>query len=256
MAEARAASDSLLATKALGRNFGGLAAVRDVSISLHRGELHAVIGPNGAGKSTLVNLLSGHLAPTAGTIRLDSRDVAGEPAWRMTRFGVGRSFQRTNLLASLSVLENVRLAAQAVSGLPGSRLFRSAARETELIDAARLALERVGLTGLEDRPSGILSHGEQRQLEIAMTLAAKPRVLLLDEPLAGMGPEESERFTYLLKDLAREHAVLLIEHDMDFVFAVADWMTVMVDGTVLAEGQPADVRANPDVQRAYLGGHA
>lgn len=256
MAEPRSASNPLLATKALGRNFGGLAAVRDVSISLHRGELHAVIGPNGAGKSTLVNLLSGHLAPTAGTIRLDGRDVAGEPAWRMTRLGIGRSFQRTNLLAALSVLENVRLAAQAVSGLPVSRLLRPAQRERELIEAARHALERVGLTGAEHRPSGMLSHGEQRQLEIAMTLAAKPRVLLLDEPLAGMGPEESERFTHLLKDLAREHAVLLIEHDMDFVFAVADRMTVMVDGTVLAEGQPAEVRANPDVQRAYLGGHA
>ena len=256
MVEPRATSDPLLATRALGRNFGGLAAVRDVSIRLHQGELHAVIGPNGAGKSTLVNLLSGHLAPTAGTIQLDGRDIAGEPAWRMTHLGIGRSFQRTNVLKSLSVLENVRLAAQAVSRLPASRLFRPAAREPELIEAACRALERVGLAGAEQRPSGLLSHGEQRQLEIAMTLAARPRVLLLDEPLAGMGPEEGERFTKLLKNLAREHAILLIEHDMDFVFAVADWMTVMVDGTVLAEDLPALVRANPDVQRAYLGGHA
>lgn len=256
MAEPRATSDPLLATRALGRNFGGLAAVRDVTLRLHRGELHAVIGPNGAGKSTLVNLLSGHLPPTAGAIQLDGREVAGEPAWRMTRLGVGRSFQRTNLLGSLTVLENVRLAAQAVAGLPASRLFRSAARESAIIAAARECLERVGLVDLADRPSGLLSHGEQRQLEIAMTLATRPRVLLLDEPLAGMGPEESERFTDLLKDLAREHAVLLIEHDMDFVFAVADWMTVMVDGAVLAEGLPEDVRAKADVQRAYLGGHA
>lgn len=256
MADPRATSDPLLATRALGRNFGGLAAVRDVAIRLHQGELHAVIGPNGAGKSTLVNLLSGHLAPTMGTIQLDGRDIAGEPAWRMTHLGIGRSFQRTNVLKALSVLENVRLAAQAVSGLPASRLFRPAARESELIEAARIAIERVGLAGAEHRPSGLLSHGEQRQLEIAMTLAARPRVLLLDEPLAGMGPEEGERFTHLLKDLAREHAILLIEHDMDFVFAVADWMTVMVDGTVLAEGLPSQVRANADVQRAYLGGHA
>jgi len=256
MAELRATSEPLLATTALGRNFGGLAAVRDVSIRLHQGELHAVIGPNGAGKSTLINLLSGHLTPTKGSIELDGRDISGEPAWRMTRLGIGRSFQRTNVLNALSVLENVRLAAQAVSGLPASRLFRPASREPELIEAARLALERVGLAAAENRQSGLLSHGEQRQLEIAMTLAAKPRVLLLDEPLAGMGPEEGERFTHLLKDLAREHAILLIEHDMEFVFAVADWMTVMVDGTVLAEGLPSQVRANRQVQHAYLGGHA
>lgn len=256
MAEPRTASAPLLAAKGLGRNFGGLAAVRDVSLSLYPGALHAVIGPNGAGKSTLVNLLSGHLAPTAGSILFEGRDVAGEPPWRMTRLGIGRSFQRTNLLASLTVLENVRLAAQAVAALPSLRLLRAAAREKELIAAACEALERVGLADAANRRSGLLSHGEQRQLEIAMTLATRPRVLLLDEPLAGMGPEESERFTLLLKDLAREHAVLLIEHDMDFVFAVADWMTVMVDGTVLAEGLPTDVRANPEVQRAYLGGHA
>ena len=256
MAEPRTTSEPLLATKGLGRNFGGLAAVRDVTLRLHRGELHAVIGPNGAGKSTLVNLLSGHLPPSSGTIHLDGVDVSGQPAWRMTRLGIGRSFQRTNLLRSLTVLENVRLAAQAAAGLPAIKMLRSATSETAIIEAAREALERVGLADSHDRPAGQLSHGEQRQLEIAMTLAARPRVLLLDEPLAGMGPEESERFTILLKDLAREHAVLLVEHDMDFVFAVADWMTVMVDGTVLAEGLPKDVRADPQVQRAYLGGHA
>jgi len=256
MAESPATTDALLATTALGRNFGGLAAVHDVSIRLHRGELHAVIGPNGAGKSTLVNMLSGHLAPTSGSIWLNGRDVTGEPAWRMTRLGIGRSFQRTDLLASLSVLENVRLAAQGVAELPATRLLRSARRELTLLEAAYEALERVGLADAAHRQSGVLSHGEQRQLEIAMALATRPQVLLLDEPLAGMGPEEGERFTHLLKDLAREHAVLLVEHDMDFVFAVADRMTVMVDGTVLAEGLPADVRANREVQRAYLGGHA
>lgn len=256
MAELRVASAPLLEAKGLGRNFGGLAAVRDVSLSLRPGTLHAVIGPNGAGKSTLVNLLSGHLVPTSGKILFEGRDVAGEPPWRMTQLGIGRSFQRTNLLTSLTVLENVRLAAQAVSAVSGLRMLRPASREKQLIVAAFEALERVGLAGAAHRQSGLLSHGEQRQLEIAMTLATRPRVLLLDEPLAGMGPEESERFTHLLKDLAHEHAVLLIEHDMDFVFAVADWMTVMVDGTVLAEGHPADVRTNPEVQRAYLGGHA
>jgi branched-chain amino acid transport system ATP-binding protein len=245
----------MLATHALTRHFGGLVAVRDVSISLHQGELHAVIGPNGAGKTTLVNMLSGEIQPTAGRIELDGREVAGEPAWRMTRAGVGRSFQRTNIFASLPVLENVRLAVQAVSTEP-LHSFRQAAADQGLIDKAHATLQRVGLGGAADRLAGALSHGEQRQLEIAMTLAGDPKVLLLDEPLAGMGPEESERLTGLLQGLAREHAVLLIEHDMDFVFAVADWMTVMAEGALLAEGKPAAIRANTAVQEAYLGGHA
>lgn len=246
---------ALLETRGLCRNFGGLVAVCEVGIRLNRGELHAVIGPNGAGKSTLVNLLSGHLRPSSGTIALDGREVTGEPAWRMTRLGIGRSFQRTNIFRALTVLENVRLAAQAVGARAG-RLLRPALRETDLVDAARRALERVGLAGSDGRAAGVLSHGEQRQLEIAMTLAADPKVLLLDEPLAGMGPEESERLTHLLKGLARERAILLIEHDMDFVFAVADRMTVMVEGRVLADGVPSVVRANSEVQEAYLGGHA
>ena len=254
MAEARPATPPVLATHGLTRNFGGLVAVRDVSISLRQGELHAVIGPNGAGKTTLVNMLSGEIRPTAGRIELMGREVAGEPAWRMTALGVGRSFQRTNIFASLTVLENVRLAAQAVSA-PPRRLLRAAAGETTLIESARQSLERVGLIEGLDRIAGILSHGEQRQLEIAMALASGPKVLLLDEPLAGMGPEESQRMTALLKDLAREHGLLLIEHDMDFVFAVADWMTVMAEGTLLAEGRPEAIRANTAVQDAYLGGH-
>lgn len=252
-AKSRGSAAPVLATHALSRSFGGLAAVRDVSISLHQGELHAVIGPNGAGKTTLVNMLSGEIRPTAGRIELEGRTVSGEPAWRMTRSGIGRSFQRTNIFSSLSVHENVRLAAQASTRLRGNP-FRLASRQTELADCAHAALTRVGLAA--NRIAGTLSHGEQRQLEIAMTLASDPKVLLLDEPLAGMGPEESQRLTALLQELAREHAVLLIEHDMDFVFAVADWMTVMVDGAVLAEGRPVEIRANAAVQQAYLGGHA
>ena len=255
MSDARPFTRPVLATQGLTRNFGGLVAVRDVSISLHQGELHAVIGPNGAGKTTLVNMLSGEIRPTAGGIELDGRQVAGEPVWRMTRAGIGRSFQRTNIFASLAVLENVRLAAQAASRTRRN-LLRRAWRETDLIDKAHAALRRVGLAEAADRTAGALSHGEQRQLEIAMTLAGDPKVLLLDEPLAGMGPEESQRLTALLQGLAREHAVLLIEHDMDFVFTVADWMTVMAEGTVLAEGKPAAIRANTTVQEAYLGGHA
>jgi branched-chain amino acid transport system ATP-binding protein len=240
---------------ALSRSFGGLHAVRDVSITLNRGELHAVIGPNGAGKSTLVNLLSGVLPPSSGSIRLDGREVTGLPPWRMAAAGIGRSFQRTNIFNTLTVIENVRIAAQARHGGKGARLLRRASGRADLIDKAHIALARVGLEGVE-RESGVLSHGEQRQLEIAMALATDPHVLLLDEPLAGMGPEESQRLTQLLLGLAREHAVLLIEHDMDFVFAVADWMTVMVDGAVLAEGAPAAVRTNAAVQEAYLGSHA
>jgi branched-chain amino acid transport system ATP-binding protein len=254
MADARPSTTPVLATRELTRRFGGLVAVREVSLALHQGELHAVIGPNGAGKTTLVNLLSGEIKPTAGNIELDGQSITGAPAWRCAHLGIGRSFQRTNIFAPLTVLENVRLAAQAVEGA-GRNPLRPAARETQLIDKARAALSRAGLTGAESRIAGTLAHGEQRQLEIAMTLAGNPKVLLLDEPLAGMGPEESQRMTTLLKGLAREHAVLLIEHDMDFVFAVADWMTVMAEGMVIAEGPPEAIRANTAVQEAYLGGH-
>jgi branched-chain amino acid transport system ATP-binding protein len=250
-----AMSQPLLETQGLGRNFGGLAAVRDVSLKLHAGELHAVIGPNGAGKSTLVNLLSGQIAPSAGRIVLGGQDVTGAATHQMAHLGIGRSFQRTNIFKTLTVLENVRLAAQAVA-LPWSHVLRTASRQRDLIERAQTALTRVGLAEAAPRSAATLSHGGQRQLEIAMTLASNPKVLLLDEPLAGMGPEEGERIAALLKGLAVEHAVLLIEHDMDFVFAVADTMTVMVNGEVLASGPPSSIRANASVQSAYLGGHA
>jgi branched-chain amino acid transport system ATP-binding protein len=253
MIDASTSTAPALATYGLCLNFGGLAAVRDVTIALRQGELHAVIGPNGAGKSTLVNLLSGELCPTAGRIELKGREVTGEPPWRMTRLGIARSFQRTNIFKSLSVLENVRLAAQAVMTSVG-RLLRPADGEAILIDRARAALARSGLAGAGRRLAGNLSHGEQRQLEIALTLASGAMILLLDEPLAGMGFEESDRMMRLLTDLAADHAILLIEHDMDFVFAVADRMTVMVDGSIIAHGKPVEIRANAAVQRAYLGG--
>ena len=245
---------AILAAENLSKSFGGLTAVRDVDLELHVNELHAVIGPNGAGKSTFVNLLSGQLRPSKGRILLEGRDVSGTPTWQMAHLGIGRSFQRTNILKPLSVLENARLAAQAVQ-LPASRVLSTAKRETALVDTARRALERVGLSGVESTVAGVLSHGAQRQLEIAMTLAIAPKVMLLDEPLAGMGQEESERMAALLKSLARDHALLLIEHDMDFVFKVADQMTVLVEGAVLATGRPVDVRGNAAVQAAYLGGH-
>jgi ABC-type branched-subunit amino acid transport system ATPase component len=245
----------LLRTTGLSRNFGGLQAVRNVDIELSQGQLHAVIGPNGAGKSTLVNLLSGELPPSRGRVELDGKDVTELAVHRRVQAGIARSFQRTNVLKELSALENVRLAAQAVHAPAGS-LFRAATAASDLIDRAHAALQRAGIGAQARRAAGILSHGEQRQLEIAMTLATSPKVLLLDEPLAGMGQEEGERMVSLLKSLAQDHAVMLIEHDMDFVFKVADRMTVLVEGAVLASGAPADVRANRAVQTAYLGEHA
>jgi branched-chain amino acid transport system ATP-binding protein len=245
----------VLATQRLTRRFGGLLAVRDISIALYHGELHAVIGPNGAGKTTLLNMLSGELRPSAGGIEFLGRNVAGEPAWRMARLGIGRSFQRTDIFLSLSVLENVRLAIQAVAGA-SHRALTPATRARDLVEKAEMALARCGLAAAADRQAGALAHGEQRQLEIAMALAGEPKVLLLDEPLAGMGPEETPRMTSLLLELARHHAVLLIEHDMDVVFAVADWVTVMAEGGVLAEGRPDAIRANAEVRAAYLGGQA
>jgi branched-chain amino acid transport system ATP-binding protein len=239
-------SAPLLTTNLLCRNFGGLKAVRDVSLSLALGELHAVIGPNGAGKSTLVNLLSGEVAPSSGSISLGGLDISHAANHARAHLGIGRSFQRTNIFKPLSTLENVRLAAQAVGGRTPP---------ATLIEISHACLNRVGLPWAAKRVAGTLSHGAQRQLEIAMALAAKPKVLLLDEPLAGMGQEEGERMAALLKSLALDHALLLIEHDMDFVFRVADRMTVMVEGAVLASGKPADVRNNAAVQTAYLGEH-
>jgi branched-chain amino acid transport system ATP-binding protein len=241
---------SALRAEALTRRFGGLTAVADVSLSIEVGELHAVIGPNGAGKSTLVNLLSGTLPPSSGRVVLGGQDVTGWPSWRLARAGIGRSFQRTNVLREMSVFENVRLAAQASVFAP-SRWLHRASREAAPIEAARAALARVGLE--REGIAATLSHGELRLLEIAMALATAPRVLLLDEPLAGMGPEEGGKVAALLKELARDHAVLLIEHDMDFVFAVADSMTVMVEGRVLEQGAPAAIRASAAVREAYLG---
>ncbi|HRK18027.1 MAG TPA: ABC transporter ATP-binding protein [Hyphomicrobiaceae bacterium] len=245
----------ILETRNLFRSFGGLQAVRDVSIELRAGELHAVIGPNGAGKSTLVNLLAGELRPTAGHILLDGHEITGTPNWKMTAAGVARSFQRTNVFLPLTVHDNVRLAAQA-HAYSLRAMFRSAKAATELDDRTMACLARVGLTDAADRIAGELSHGEQRQLEIAMALASEPKVLLLDEPLAGMGQEEAGRMAKLLDALTRDHGVLLIEHDMDFVFQVAHRLTVLVEGSVLATGKPADVRENKAVQAAYLGGHA
>lgn len=236
----------------LTRRFGGLTAVSDVSLGLSVGELHAVIGPNGAGKSTLVNLLSGELRPSAGAVRLGDADATGWPSWRVARGGVGRSFQRTNVMREMTVFENARLAAQARAFAP-SRWLRRAAAEEGPIAGARAALARTGLAETSDAVAGTLSHGQLRLLEISMALATAPTVLLLDEPLAGLGPEDGQRLAELLKALSRDHALLLIEHDMDVVFAVADTLTVMVDGRVLEQGPPERIRASVAVREAYLG---
>jgi branched-chain amino acid transport system ATP-binding protein len=236
----------------LSRRFGGLRAVSDVSLAVDTGALHALIGPNGAGKSTLINLLSGELAPSSGSIRVAGDDVTGRATWHFAHAGIGRSFQRTNVMRTMTVLENLRLAAQAIL-VPPRFLLRRAAHEPRSLAAAWAALGRVGLDAEAARIAGTLSHGQLRLLEIAIALAGQPKVLLLDEPLAGMGPEESENVAVLLRELARDHAVLLIEHDMDLVFAVADRMTVMVDGRVLDSGTPAHIRRSEAVREAYFG---
>jgi branched-chain amino acid transport system ATP-binding protein len=236
----------------LSKHFDGLVAVNAVSLAALSGEVHAVIGPNGAGKTTLINLLSGELPPSSGSILFEGHDIAGLPAHRISQLGVSRSYQKTNIFAGFTVFENCRLAAQ--SRLTTSmRFFRPANAYGAVNDAAERALELVGLSRQRDGVAGMLSHGEQRQLEIAMTLATRPKVLLLDEPLAGMGAEESAEMTTLIARLAATHAILLVEHDMDAVFSVAHRLTVMVNGRVLESGTPQAIRQSKAVQEAYLG---
>jgi branched-chain amino acid transport system ATP-binding protein len=214
--------------------------------------VHAVIGPNGAGKSTLINMLSGDLAPSGGRVMMAGEDVTGARPHRMSKLGVGRSYQKTNVFLPFTAVENCRIAAQ--SRLASSmRFVRPALSNRAVNQAAERALAAAGLEGREGLPVAALSHGEQRQVEIAMVLATSPRVLLLDEPLAGMGAEESLRIVALLRRLIPDHAILLVEHDMDAVFAVAHRLTVMVNGAVLESGPPETIRASPAVREAYLG---
>ncbi len=247
-------ADVLLQATELTRRFGGLAAVNGVSVELEVGEVHAVIGTNGAGKSTLINLLSGELPASEGRIRFDGNDITRWTQPQRARAGVGRSYQRTTIFPEFSVFENCRLAGQAAHPRPWA-LWESAARCARSTRAAHEALEASGLEDVADRPAGLLSHGGKRQLEIAMCLATRPKVLLLDEPLAGMGAEETERMLALLEQLRPEHAILLVEHDMDAVFRIADRITVMVNGCVIASDAPAAIRTNPQVLTAYLGDH-
>ena len=245
-------SEPLLRARDLTRRFGGLVAVDRVSLDLHRGSVHAVIGTNGAGKSTLINVLAGELAASSGAVELRGVDVTRWPQPKRARAGIGRSYQRSTLFGEFSVLENCRLSAQAVLQRPW-HVWQSASRCDQSLAVAQEVLATTGLADVAPRIAGTLSHGQKRQLEIAMCLATRPRVLLLDEPLAGMGAEETERMLALLQSLKAGHAILLVEHDMDAVFRIADVITVMVNGTVLASGAPLAVRANADVQAAYLG---
>ena len=246
--------DTLLRCEGITRRFGGLVAVSQVSLALERGTVHAVIGTNGAGKSTLINILSGELAPSEGRVELLGQDVTHWTQPRRAQAGLGRSYQRNTIFPTFTVQENCRLAAQARTPKPW-HWWQSASTCAASVGAAHDAASRTGLLNVMDRPAGSLSHGQKRQLEIAMCLATAPEVLLLDEPLAGMGAEETERMLALLGALKGKHAILLVEHDMDAVFRVADCITVMVNGGVIASGTPDFVRNSAEVQAAYLGEH-
>ena len=245
-------AEPLLCIENLVRRFGGIVATDNLSLDIARGELHAIIGPNGAGKTTLISQLIGQLRPTAGTIRFGGQDVTHLPAWKRSRLGLARSFQITSLLPNFTAADNVALAAQARDG-HSFRFFGNARQEKQLRAAAHAALDRVGLLGRADVVVSRLSHGEQRELELAVALATKPQLLLLDEPMAGLGVTESARMVKLLAELRQEVTIVLVEHDMNAVFALADRITVLVYGRVIASDVPAAIRTNEEVKRAYLG---
>jgi branched-chain amino acid transport system ATP-binding protein len=245
-------SEPLLQVDHLAKRFGGIVATDDIALGVERGELHAVIGPNGAGKTTLIAQLSGQLTPDSGRIHFAGNDITALPMYRRSALGLARSFQITSLFLDLSVLDNVALAVQAHAG-HSFRFWRDARLQAELREPARAALDRVGLGARADWRASALSHGEHRLLELAMALAGAPRMLLLDEPMAGLGPEESSAMVAMLRALKAELTILLVEHDMEAVFALADRITVLVYGRVIASGAPDDIRANADVREAYLG---
>ena len=245
-------AEPLLRIENLVRRFGGIVATDNLSLDIARGELHAIIGPNGAGKTTLISQLIGQLRPTAGTIRFAGQDVTHLPAWKRSRLGLARSFQITSLLPNFTAADNVALAAQARDG-HSFRFFGNARQEKQLRAAAHAALDRVGLLGRADVVVSRLSHGEQRELELAVALATKPQLLLLDEPMAGLGVTESARMVKLLAELRQEVTIVLVEHDMNAVVALADRITVLVYGRVIASDVPAAIRTNEEVKRAYLG---
>jgi len=245
-------ADALLRIENLTKSFGGIRASDAIALDIAPGELRAIIGPNGAGKTTLIAQLNGLLQPDSGSIHFAGQDITTLPSYRRSQLGLARSFQITSLFLDLSVLDNAALAVQAHAG-HSFRFWRDARLESELREPAREALARVGLAARAEWPASALSHGEHRQLELAMALAGKPRMLLLDEPMAGLGPEESARMVDMLRALKGDLTILLVEHDMEAVFALADRITVLVYGRVIASGAPAEIRANEAVRQAYLG---
>jgi branched-chain amino acid transport system ATP-binding protein len=245
-------TEPLLSVRGLRKRFGGLVATDGVDLDVAAGETVAIIGPNGAGKTTLIAQLSGDLVSDAGVIRFAGEDVTALAAAARSHRGLARSFQITSIFREFSALDNVALAVQAHAG-HSFRFWRPAREERALREPAREVLARVGLAARADVAAGALAHGEQRQLEIAMALATRPRLLLLDEPVAGMGIDESQRMLQLLRSLRGAHTMVLVEHDMDVVFALADRICVMVYGRVIASGAPEAIRANAEVRRAYLG---
>jgi len=243
---------NLLEVRGLMKRFGGLTATDGVDLDVRAGEVHAVIGPNGAGKTTFVNLVAGELRPDAGDIRFDGRDVTAEPVYRRALSGLGRSYQITSVFPEFTALVNVMLAVQGHSG-HSFRFFRPLAQESALVEPAQRALAEVGLADKANTPVASLAHGERRQLEVAMTLATQPKLLLLDEPMAGMSLAESARMVELIDSMKRRYAILLVEHDMDAVFRLADRISVLVYGRVIACGEPESIRNNAEVRSAYLG---
>ena len=245
-------AEALLEVRELRKAFGALRATDGVNLEVREGETHAVIGPNGAGKTTLISQLSGMLRPDSGHIRFGGEDITRLPAPARSRKGLARSFQITSIYREFSALDNVALAVQAHAG-HSFHFWRPARREEELQGPARKILEEVGLGARAGVTAANLAHGEQRQLEIAMALATSPRLLLLDEPVAGMGTEESQRMVQLLGTLKGQRTMILVEHDMDAVFSLADRISVLVYGRIIATGAPKEIRVNPEVRAAYLG---
>jgi len=245
-------AEPLLRVERLVRRFGGIIATDHVTLDVESGELHAIIGPNGAGKTTLISQLTGQLMPDQGSIYLAGRDISRLAAHRRSALGLARSFQITSLLLDFTAADNVALAAQAHDG-HSFRFFRNARKEEGLRRSAQTALQRVGLADRADVLVSKLSHGEQRELELAVALATRPQLLLLDEPMAGLGVTESARMVRLLQELRKEVTIVLVEHDMEAVFALADRISVLVYGRVIASGAPSDIRQNEEVKRAYLG---
>jgi branched-chain amino acid transport system ATP-binding protein len=247
---------AILETKTLSKAFGALTAVDEVSLGIEAGTLHSIIGPNGAGKTTLFNLLTGTYRPSSGRIVFDGRDITGTPAHRVAHLGLARSFQRTNVFPAFSLLDNVWVAAFACGASWKGLAWRRTDRYPEVRARALAALADVGLADKAEQPVREISHGEQRQLELAIALAAAPRVLLLDEPAAGLSPEETRKLVALVRALKGRYTIVLIEHKMDIIMSVSDRISVMHFGRLIAEGTPAEIQRNPEVRRAYLGGVA